>query len=501
MSKVISLLCGAGGDATGLLEAGYDPILGINHWQTAIDTFEANHPGALARCADICNYPMRFLPKALLLWGSIICTEISPAGGKPRSTDPGQESLFEDDEEWRELPQEAFEKTRATAWCVLRAAEAKRYPAVVVENVTEFITDWLLFPTWIKAMRVLGYRHQVVSVSSAHIGSEDNPYAPQWRDRIYVVFTLTTVRRPDLAPRPRAYCPACGEDVYARQSWRNDKVRVGKYKVQYDYRCPNRRCGHALVEPYVRPASDVILWDDIGHRIGDRARPLAPTTMQRIQAGLEKFPHEPYAVTLTHGRDGTDRAFALGDRPLPTRTAKQGEALLVPVGGSWNTEPATVAAPMRTRTTRESEALVTVDAAAPFIVEYRAHADAAPVSNPLSTITAQGRHHALVVPDGETRSRARNTLVIPYRKSAVKTAAQPLHTLGTRDSAAVVRSAPRIEDCHFRMLQPREQLSAQRFPDTYQVAGSKAAQTMQAGNAVSVNVARWIGERLKPVLA
>ncbi|WP_435863510.1 DNA cytosine methyltransferase [Streptomyces prunicolor] len=51
------------------------------------------------------------------------------------------------------------------------------------------------------------------------------------------------------------------------------------------------------------------------------------------------------------------------------------------------------------------------------------------------------------------------------------------------------------------MLQPREHLSAQRFPETYQVVGSKAAQTQQAGNAVSVNVARWIGERLMPVLA
>ncbi|UXX94117.1 DNA cytosine methyltransferase [Streptomyces sp. AD2-2] len=76
-----------------------------------------------------------------------------------------------------------------------------------------------------------------------------------------------------------------------------------------------------------------------------------------------------------------------------------------------------------------------------------------------------------------------------------------MHTLSTRASAAVVRSAPAIEDCYFRMLQPREHLSAQRFPETYQVVGSKAAQTQQAGNAVSVNVARWIGERLMPVLA
>ncbi|MER6011608.1 DNA cytosine methyltransferase [Streptomyces bluensis] len=500
MSRSIHLLCGAGGDGLGLEEAGFDPILGVNHWQTAIDTFERNFPTAAARCADIRNYPMRWLPKALVLWASVICTEISPAGGKKRQPDPAQEALFEEEEQWRQLPPEAFELTRATAWCVLRAMEAKRFPCVVVENVVEFVADWILFPEWIRAAKKLGYRVQIVSVSSAHIGSETNPYAPQWRDRVYIVFTLEAVRRPDLAPRPLAYCFECGRDVKARQSWRDSKVRVGKYQQQYDYRCPNTRCGHALVEPYVRPASDVILWDDVGQRIGDRDRPLVPNTMRRIEAGLGKFPFEPSLVTLTHGKDGTDRAFAPHTRPLPTRTAKLGEALLVPVGGSWNDTPVPVDVPMRTRTTRESEALVTIDPA-PFIVEFRNNCDAAPVDNPLSTL-AGARHHGLVVPDGVARDRARNTLVIPYRKgSTVKTAADPLHTVSTRDSAAVVRTAPAIEDCYFRMLQPREQLSAQRFPETYEVVGSKAAQTMQAGNAVSVNVAHWIGERLKPVLA
>jgi DNA (cytosine-5)-methyltransferase 1 len=155
---------------------------------------------------------------------------------------------------------------------------------------------------------------------------------------------------------------------------------------------------------------------------------------------------------------------------------------------------------MRTRTTRESEALVTIDPA-PFIVEFRNNCDAAPVDNPLSTL-AGARHHGLVVPDGVARDRARNTLVIPYRKgSTVKTAGVPLHAMSTHDSAAVVRTAPTIEDCYFRMLEPREQLEAQRFTKCFKAVGSKAAQTMQAGNAVSVNVARWIGERLMPVLA
>ncbi|MGW3031162.1 DNA cytosine methyltransferase [Streptomyces sp. NPDC001178] len=500
MPRAISLLCGAGGDALGLKEAGFDILLGINHWQTAINTFELNLPGATGRVADLRNYPMRWLPMAEILWASVICTEISPAGGRRRPPDPAQEALFEDEEQWRQLPPEAFEMTRATAWCVLGAAAVKKFPCVVVENVVEFVTQWPFFPEWIRSMRKLGYRVQIVSASSAHIGSDTNPYAAQWRDRVYIVFTLKSVRRPDLAPRPLAYCFACGRNVKARQSWRNPKVKVGKYGQQYDYRCPRTGCGHALVEPYVRPASDIILWHDIGTRIGDRKRPLVDNTMRRIEAGRAKYPFEPSVLTLTHGKDGTDRAFAPNERPLPTRTGKQGEALLVPAGGSWNDTAYPVDGPMRTRTTRESEALVTLDPA-PFIVEFRNNCDAAPVSNPISTL-ATARHHGLVVPDGAVRERERNTLVIPYRKgNTAKTAGEPLHTMTTRDSAAVVRNAPAIEDCYFRMLQPREQLSAQRFPDTFEPVGNKAEVTMQAGQAVTVSVARHFGERLMPVLA
>ena len=170
----------------------------------------------------------------------------------------------------------------------------------------------------------------------------------------------------------------------------------------------------------------------------------------------------------------------------------------MPTGGSWNTDAVPVDVPMRTRTTRESEALVTVD---PFIVEFRNHATARPASNPLSGVTAQGNHHGLVAHAGRVPERARSTLVMPYRKAALKTAAEPVHTLSTRDSAALVRSAPNIDDCYFRMLKPREQLEGATVSRQVRGLGNQAEQTMQAGNAVSVNVARWIGERLKPVLA
>jgi DNA (cytosine-5)-methyltransferase 1 len=69
-----------------------------------------------------------------------------------------------------------------------------------------------------------------------------------------------------------------------------------------------------------------------------------------------------------------------------------------------------------------------------------------------------------------------------------------------RDSAALVQPAIEVADCHYRMLKAREHLRAQRFPDAYTVTGNQAEQTMQAGNAVSANVAHWIGTKITEVL-
>jgi DNA (cytosine-5)-methyltransferase 1 len=69
-----------------------------------------------------------------------------------------------------------------------------------------------------------------------------------------------------------------------------------------------------------------------------------------------------------------------------------------------------------------------------------------------------------------------------------------------RSGGRTAPSGVEVEDCRFRMLQPREHLRAQRFPDSYVVTGNKGEQTMQAGNAVSANVAQWIGQQIAAVL-
>ncbi|GAA2690577.1 MULTISPECIES: DNA cytosine methyltransferase [Actinosynnema] len=461
------IFCGAGGSSIGLSAAGFTLKLAANHWARAIDTHAANFPDAEHLCADVSNYPMRSLPRTDVLWASPICTEISPAGGRRRQR--AQLDLLDHAPE--PVAAAGFERTRATFHDVIRATEVHRYRAVIVENVVNVATDWQLFDWWLTGMKTLGYQVQFVSVSSAHVGDQANPHAPQWRDRLYMVFTRDGVPLPDVTPRPQAWCFTCERAVRAKQVWRRPRVRrIGKYGQQYDYRCPRAACRHALVEPYVLPASAAIDWNDLGERIGERARPLTGTTMTRIRAGLAMFAGEPTMVTVTHGQGEHGRAYPASAGPLPTRTAKIGDGLacppmLVPSGGTWRTQATPAATPMPARTTSETDAL-------------------------------------LCPPGTGGRPAPADALVIPYRRGAKPHRPdRPISTLATRASHGLLHTDLRIEDCRYQMLRPREQLRAQRFPDSYTVTGNVSEQTMQAGNAVSANVAQWLGTAVAHALA
>ena len=285
MLTFTDIFCGAGGSALGLAAAGFKLKLAANHWARAIETHSANFRDAEHLCADVNNYDMRRLPTTDVLWASPICTEGSPAGGRKvrARRAPGQGDLLE---AFGPVAQAGMERTRATFHDVIRATEVHRYTAVLVENVPDVVERWELFDWWVEGMLRLGYQVQTLSVSSAHIGGEGNPYAPQWRDRFYLVFTRTGVPLPDVQPRPLAWCRRCEADVRALQAWKisGGRFRAGRYRRQYDYRCPASGCG-SVVEPYVLPASTAIDWSNLGGRIGDRSTPLSANTLRRIEAG------------------------------------------------------------------------------------------------------------------------------------------------------------------------------------------------------------------------
>lgn len=601
------IFCGAGGSSIGLASAGLKLKFAANHWGRAIETHSTNFPDAEHDCADVSNYDWRRIPRTDIAWFSPECTWHSPAGGRKRVRK--QLDLLDD-----YVPDDGGVRSRATAYDVLRAAEVHRYKAIIVENVCEFAA-WESYDQWMSWLRSLGYNVQIVCVSAAHIGDETNPHAPQWRDRYYAVATLKGIPLPDVRPRPLAWCFDCDEQVNAVQAWKETKgrrkselpARVGKYGQQYVYRCPNVRCRNAVVEPYVLPAAAAIDWTDLGTRIGDRTKPLAPATMRRIEAGLRMFAQPtvlaahgqtwerpgsgyvrawptddaplnartgtpadgvatpPYMVTVNHDDHG--RCYPAGGAPLPPRTTKIGDGvivppMLVPAGGTWNDDARPVDEPMRTRTTRDTEGVLVppfmvhgysggverrvkgiVDAPlqtivangrghhgmcvpAPFLAMLRGQNRPMGADEPLAAVTT-GRNHGLTVPPGAFYTKHftqrgsqdhlskdvradplgaitgadHHSLVIPFRRgNRARTTGEPLHTLSTRDSAALVQPAIDVDDCHFRMLQPREHLRAQRFPDGYRVLGNKSEQTMQAGNAVPSNVAQWLAGRVIAVL-
>lgn len=426
----------------------------------------------------------------------MICTEISPAGGKKRNRklNAAQLSLLEDGP----VEDESWERTRLTAQDVIRATEAHRFKYIVVENVVEFALDWELFRWWLQGFELLGYTWQLINASSAHIAAEGRLPAPQWRDRIYVVFTRKDMKVPDVTPRPIAPCDACGRDVESYQWFKDPSsssvhgILVGKYGAsnQYLYRCTTPGC-NKVVEPYVLPAASIIDWDNLGRRIGDRPRPLAPNTMRRIRRGLAMY-GRPALINSNHD---DDRAYPADTWPLTARTTKIGDGLacppmLVPCGGSWNAgkngEGAVLTdTPMRTRTTKEWEGLFAPPAGA-WIDVLRNNGVPMPIHGPVSTITAGGNHHALVV---------------PYRRANVPhPVTQPIGTISTHDSAGLLTVELDVEDCTYRMVSWREQARAQSIPDAYALLGTNGERTMHAGNAVSSNVAEWIGDRIAQAL-
>jgi DNA (cytosine-5)-methyltransferase 1 len=58
-----------------------------------------------------------------------------------------------------------------------------------------------------------------------------------------------------------------------------------------------------------------------------------------------------------------------------------------------------------------------------------------------------------------------------------------------------------VDDCTLRMLEVEELKLVQRFHEEFIIQGNQTEAILQIGNAVSVNAARWLGERLLPSLA
>lgn len=516
--------CGAGGSSIGATLAGAEVKLAMNHWKLAIETHNTNFPKVDHDCTDISAVDPRRYPSTDILITSPECTNHSLAKGKPRR--------FYEKNLWGDvLIDPSEERSRATMWDVPRFAEYHDYNIIITENVVDAV-KWRLWDAWLSAMHALGYEHEVVYFNSMFAFP-----TPQSRDRIYVVFWKKGNRKPDLEFRPVARCSNCDTNVEAIQTWKRGK-HWGRYKAQYFYRCP--KC-HQQITPYYYAAFNAIDWTIQAERIGDRATPLKPKTLARIQYGLEAYGRQvmvvtgrytsgiecrvkdatkeplptqpgdashavvlPWLIETAHSLSNEKRATN-SDAPMPTQTSAQTLGVVAGFltknyGGGANPKfmSSDLAEPTGTLTTAGNQSLLTLPASYQkqmglidpgFIAEMRGASKARGLEEPLMCVTSSGSHHALL--------SAHSFLSYYYGTQQASGIGDPIHTVTGIDRAALISSLDSltVEDLYFRMLHPHEIGKAMAFPQSYVVLGTKRQMVKQYGNAVTPPVMQMIIER------
>lgn len=429
------LFCGAGGTSTGLAQACADQgkrtrLLAINHWRTAIETHAANHPWADHLCESLDNVdPRKLVPggRLHLMVASPECAHHSLArGGKPCS-----------------------DQSRATAWHILRWAEALYVEAILIENVREF-QNWgpigadgrplkskrgETFRAFVGALQSLGYR-------------------VEWR-------VLNAADYGDATTRKRLFIQA-----------RRGNKRISWPEPTHAQDPDSNLFGRRLVW---RAAREIIDWTLTGNSIFDRKRPLAPATLGRIAEGLHRFggkAAKPFLVTLRN-----HVAPRSTKEPLPAILAQGNhlalcEPFLMSLTHGGRVHSAGKPLPTITAANRGELGLVE-----PFVLGQQSCAAPRPLSRPLPTIAGAGAI-SLVEP-----------FLVPYYGTGVPSPVHdPVPTVTSKDRFGLV--VPRDWDIRFRMLQPHELAAAMGFPADYRFAGNRGDQVRQIGNAVPVGTAK-----------
>lgn len=287
----IDLFAGLGGFSEGARQAGARVLWAANHWQLAVDLHAANHPDTAHACQDLQQADFGAVPDHDLLLASPCCQGHTNARGKER---PGADL------------------SRATAWAVLAAAEAKRPRALLVENVREFAA-WELYPIWRAGLERLGYTLTEVVVNAADLG------VPQERERLIVMGTLGR-RAIEVQQPSAAHVPVSAVLDFGAGKWSQVEKPGRADATLRRVENARRTFGDTFVMPYYksgsgltgrsmhRPLGTVTCKDRWAVVSGDRMRML---TVNEYRAAMG-FP-EGYALPETRH----DAIKALGNAVCP----------------------------------------------------------------------------------------------------------------------------------------------------------------------------------------
>lgn len=530
-AMIIDSFAGGGGASTGIeMALGRSPDVAINHDPAALAMHEANHPDTL----HLINSVYAVSPdevcqgrKVGLAWFSPDCKHRSKAkGGKPVS-----------------------KGIRDLAWVVVHWAERVAPDVIMLENVEEF-QDWgpltpedkpdperkgETFREWVKRLRRLGYKVKWKRLRACDYG------APTIRQRLFVI-----ARRDGLPitwPEPTHGAPDSAEVITGlRKPW-----RTAAEIIDWSLPCPSifdsseeimakyglravrplkeatlRRIARGVVryvleakQPFVvtygrhgganRSALDPL--HTITASTKDQNAVIVPTLVSYYgegDGGLQRASslEDPVTTVTTANRHAlvaphlmtmrnAGKPFTAADEPTHTITAGGAHMMAVAAflaqhnGGARmeNAAGRPADAPLSTLTTRGTQQQIV--ALNLLSMHGNARRDAS-IEDPHPTLCAGGQHSALIA----------TFLQKYYGAGTGQSAADPLHTLSTRDTFGLVTveidgTTYAIADIGMRMLTPREQFRAQGFEDSYIIDRApdgrpmtKTEQTRMCGNSV-----------------
>ena len=283
------------------------------------------------------------------------------------------------------------DQSRCTPFDILRWLTMLDVKRLIVENVKEFVT-------W------------------GPLGEDDRPI-PSRKGEFFGMF-VNAIRAMGYTVDWR-FCNAADYGApttrtrFFLQAVRGDK-RIVWPEAQYGRTVSDGDLFTDSRKPWI-PASTVIDWSLPCGAIDEREKPLAEATMKRILKGIERFWGEDAKPFLCRYNGGVNRVHPITE-PVPVLDTSNRYGLVQPL-----------------------------------ICEMRSNSGCRPVTEPLSTVSTSGAHHALV------------------------------------ESMPGVRIG-------FRMLQPHELSAAQSFPKEYMFTGNRADVVKQIGNAVCPKMAQALVE-------
>lgn len=196
-------------------------------------------------------------------------------------------------------------------------------------------------------------------------------------------------------------------------------------------------------KPWI-PASKIIDWSLPCEAIDDRRKPLVEATMKRILNGIEKYWGEDAAPFLVRYNGGINRHHPITE-PVPVLDTSNRYGIVQPL-----------------------------------ICEMRGNSGCRPTTEPLSTVSTSGAHHALIM-----EYFGNGVCHDPQQK--------PLPPCTTKERFALIEGKY-DRKIGFRMLQPHELSAAQSFPKEYVFTGTRADVVKQIGNAVCPKMAQALVE-------